>query len=104
MKLRGFQRLFNHERIDISHAYSRKSVRCYFTFPNLNKKVKFPYILANVLTKTGKQIVLSVYLFTNSDFDFYLAKRLIVWQYLYSRGKFVLKASNWSRSIKKTSK
>ena len=27
----------------------------------------------------------------------------LVWQYLYSRGKFVLKASNWSISTKKTS-
>ena len=29
--------------------------------------------------------------------------QFIVWQHLYSRGKFVLKASNWSRSIQKTS-
>ena len=28
---------------------------------------------------------------------------VIVWQHLYFRGKFVLKASNWSRGIKKTS-
>ena len=27
----------------------------------------------------------------------------LVWQHLYSREKFVLKASNWSISIKKTS-
>ena len=28
-----------------------------------------------------------------------LAYGIIVWQHLYSRGSFVLKASNWSRSI-----
>ena len=28
---------------------------------------------------------------------------VIVWQHLYFGGKFVLKASNWSRGIKKTS-
>ena len=53
---RGFHRSFNYKRIDISHAYSRTSVRCYFTFKIYN--VKFPYIFANALTKTGKQILL----------------------------------------------
>ena len=27
----------------------------------------------------------------------------VVWQHLYSRGKFVLKESNWSKSIEETS-
>ena len=55
-RFRGFHRSFNYKRIDISHAYSRTSVRCYFTFKIYN--VKFPYIFANALTKTGKQILL----------------------------------------------
>ena len=37
------------------------------------------------------------------DESFFSYLAVIVWQHLYSRGKFVLKARTWSRNIKKTS-
>ena len=57
--------------------------------------------MARKLNRARNQFLFKVFAAASAQSEHHLLA--LVWQHLYSRGKFVLKASNWSRSIKKTS-